>query len=205
MSAGERAGVAPVPAADARWVELLGPAHLLAGTPLVPLAIVKGATLCTVVEALAAARPGLVGLVLDSLIRCKFLRPCFDELDGEAAALSTLVTGWPLSGEGLPQAGARVNTLQKLCNSHEGWTRADATLPARCLDEALVDGPGRGERLRRAELAEMIAGYYAARGWTADGQVPTATLRALGLEELAGAEGPTAEDGVAPRCGVGYG
>jgi hypothetical protein len=163
MSAGERAGVAPVPAADARWVELLGPAHLLAGTPLVPLAIVEG------------------------------------------AALSTLVTGWPLSGEGLPQAGARVNTLQKLCNSREGWTRADATLPARCLDEALVDGPGTGERLRRAELAEMIAGYYAARGWTADGQVPTATLRALGLEELAGAEGPTAEDGVAPRCGVGYG
>lgn len=122
--------------------------------------------------------------VLDSLILCKFIRKCFDDLYAEAADLYRMVTGWPMSGGELRLAGERINTLKKLFNVREGWTRADDTLPPRCLDEALRDGPGAGERLTRDELDLMIAGYYAARGWTEDGQVPSGKLRELGLEHL---------------------
>jgi aldehyde:ferredoxin oxidoreductase len=75
--------------------------------------------------------------------------------------------------------------LKKVFNLREGWTRADDTLPARVLDEPLADGAGAGERLTRTQLDLMIGGYYAARGWTADGLVPETKLREVGLAALA--------------------
>ncbi len=111
--------------------------------------------------------------VLDSLILCKFIRKCFDDLYADTAEMYRLVTGWPMTGDELRRAGARINDAKKRFNIREGWTRADDTLPERCLSEALPDGPGIGERLTREELDLMIAGYYAARGWDADGYPPT--------------------------------
>lgn len=124
--------------------------------------------------------------VLDSLILCKFIRKCFDDFYPEAAELLACVTGWDVTGAELRLAGERISTLKKLFNVREGWTRADDTLPPRLLDEPLPDGPGKGEGLTRAELDSLIESYYAARGWTRDGQVPVACLEALGLAELAG-------------------
>jgi aldehyde:ferredoxin oxidoreductase len=131
-----------------------------------------------------AAESEDLAAVLDSLVLCKFVRKCFDDLFAEAAEMYGLVTGWSMTGEELRQAGGRINNLKKLFNVRVGWTRADDTLPARCLDEALADGPGAGERLTRDELDMMIGGYYAARGWTPDGQITEATLRGLGFAEL---------------------
>lgn len=78
--------------------------------------------------------------------------------------------------------------------------RADVA-PAPAADACLVELLGPAHRSAGTPLVPVAA----ARGWTVDGQVSTATLRALGPEELACAEGPTADDGVAPRCSVGYG
>jgi aldehyde:ferredoxin oxidoreductase len=39
--------------------------------------------------------------------------------------------------------------------------------------------------MQEAELRAMIGGYYAARGWTADGLIPKSQLIALGLGDLA--------------------
>jgi aldehyde:ferredoxin oxidoreductase len=122
--------------------------------------------------------------VLDSLVLCKFVRKCFDDLYEEAAEMYRLVTDWSMTGEELKQAGERINNLKKLFNIRAGWTRADDTLPARCLDEPLADGPGAGERLTREELDLMIGGYYAARGWTGDGKIPSEKLHELGLDSL---------------------
>src|SRR5206468_7513099 len=36
--------------------------------------------------------------VLDSLVLCKFVRKCFEDLYAEAADLYRLVTGWPMTG-----------------------------------------------------------------------------------------------------------
>jgi aldehyde:ferredoxin oxidoreductase len=131
-----------------------------------------------------AAQSEDLAAVLDSLVLCKFVRRCFDDLFAEAGDMYSLVTGWPMTGEELRQAGERINNLKKLFNVRGGWTRADDTLPPRCLDEALADGPGAGERLTRDELDIMIGGYYAARGWTPDGQISEAKLRELGLSNL---------------------
>jgi hypothetical protein len=46
----------------------------------------------------------------------------------------------------------------------------------------------------------MIRGYYTARGWTAEGLIPTEKLRALGLLELVRAEAGTAAG--LPECRV---
>jgi aldehyde:ferredoxin oxidoreductase len=127
--------------------------------------------------------------VLDSLILCKFIRKCFDDLYGESAGLLRFVTGWDFDGEELRRVGERVTTLKKLFNIREGWTRADDTLPPRLLEEPLASGPGAGERLTRDELDLMIEAYYAARGWTRDGLIPAARLQALGIERSAGFAG----------------
>jgi aldehyde:ferredoxin oxidoreductase len=119
--------------------------------------------------------------VIDSLILCKFVRRCFDDFYGEAAELYRLVTGWDVD---LRQAGERITNLKKLFNIREGWRPADDTLPPRVLDEALPTGVAAGTTLTRAELAGMIAAYYAARGWTAEGYIPAAKIEQLGLDAL---------------------
>jgi len=78
-----------------------------------------------------------------------------------------------MTADELRQAGARIADAKKRFNVREGWTRADDTLPERCLSEAIPDGPGAGERLTREELDLMIGGYYAARGWREDGSLPS--------------------------------
>jgi aldehyde:ferredoxin oxidoreductase len=46
---------------------------------------------------------------------------------------------------------------------------------------ALLDGVAAGLGLTPEELDLMIASYYRARGWAADGAVPEAKLHELGL------------------------
>jgi aldehyde:ferredoxin oxidoreductase len=137
-----------------------------------------------------AAESEDTGCVLDSLVLCKFIRKCFDDLYEEGADLFRLITGYPLTAAQLRTAGERISNAKKLFNVREGWRRSDDTLPERCLSEPLVDGPGAGERLTRAELDLMIEGYYAARGWSAAGDVPPAKIRELGLDRLLAVPAP---------------
>ncbi|MFN2433443.1 MAG: aldehyde ferredoxin oxidoreductase family protein [Gemmatimonadota bacterium] len=125
--------------------------------------------------------------LLDSLVVCKFLRGCFEELSDEAAEMLAAVTGWDVSGPELALAAERTTNLKKAFNLREGWRPADDTLPERCLTEALPSGVAAGTRLSREDLREMIAGYYEARGWTADGQIAPATDERLGLTPLVSA------------------
>ena len=119
--------------------------------------------------------------VMDSLILCKFIRKCLDNFEDDAAHFWRLVTGWDVDAAEVRQVGARISTLKKVYNEREGWSRADDTLPPRLLAEPLPDGPASGTVLTPAELDLMIAGYYAARGWTADGRVPAYQRRELGV------------------------
>lgn len=119
--------------------------------------------------------------VMDSLILCKFIRKCLDDFEDDAAHFWRLVTGWDVDAAEVRQVGARISTLKKVYNEREGWRRVDDTLPPRLLAEPLPDGPASGTALTPAELDSMIAGYYAARGWTADGRVPAHQRRELGV------------------------
>ena len=122
--------------------------------------------------------------VLDSLIWCKFLRKAFTDLYEESADIYRYITGWDISPDELRTAGERVNNLKKQFNIREGWRREDDALPERVFAETLPDGVGAGVGLSRADLDMMVQAYYAARGWDADGIIPDAKLRELGLADL---------------------
>ena len=130
----------------------------------------------------AAARTETKSAVLDSLIVCKFLRGVFQDLMAEGADMLSAVTGWDVDAEELERIGERIVTLKRLYNEREGWTRAEDTLPERFLEDALPgSSPSGGARLTRAGLDRMIEAYYRARGYDADGRVPSERAAALGL------------------------
>lgn len=115
--------------------------------------------------------------LIDSLILCKFLRGVFDDIYVESAEVLRAITGIPFDGDELRAAAKRIVLVRKLFNVREGWTRAEDTLPARFLSEPLPTGVARGVHIDAERLDELIATYYRARGWCADGDVPDA-LRA---------------------------
>ncbi|HWH75864.1 MAG TPA: aldehyde ferredoxin oxidoreductase C-terminal domain-containing protein, partial [Candidatus Binatus sp.] len=119
--------------------------------------------------------------VLDSLIVCKFLRKCFGDFYGEAAALLSKVTGWDYSSVELMRAGTRIHTMKKLFNIREGWRAEDDWLPQRLLSETLPTGVAQGIGLSANELRQMIGGYYQARGWDENGLITEQKLQELGL------------------------
>lgn len=110
--------------------------------------------------------------LIDSLILCKFLRGVFTDLFAEAAELLRGVTGWDVTAEELRATARRIVTAKKLFNIREGWTAAEDTLPRRFLSEGLPTGVSAGAVLPRERLQEMVQAYYAARGWSPDGDVP---------------------------------
>jgi aldehyde:ferredoxin oxidoreductase len=122
--------------------------------------------------------------LVDSLILCKFLRGVFTDLYAEGAGLLRLVTGWDVTGDELRATSRRIVAAKKLFNVREGWTAAEDTLPERFLSEALPSGTSADARLPRERLHAMVRAYYAARGWDAEGRVPEAQVRDLGLEDL---------------------
>ena len=114
---------------------------------------------------------------LDSLIWCKFLRRAFGDFWEESATVYRMVTGWDdFDADELRRAAARIADLKKGYNQRWGWRRSDDTLPRRTLSEPLADGVAAGIGLATDELDAMIADYYHARGWSADGRVDLAAL-----------------------------
>ena len=115
--------------------------------------------------------------LLDSLILCKFLRGAIADPWVEGAELLAMAAGIDLSGAELRAAIRRIVGLRHLFNRREGWTIAEDTLPERFLSEALEDG----EVVSRELLQGMVAGYYRARGYGADGALGGAQLERLQL------------------------
>ena len=82
------------------------------------------------------------------------------------------VTGESLSVEDFAVIADRVETLIRLFNLREGFTRKDDAAPYRTLNESLPDGPAKGQIIGQDNLDHMIDEYYALRGWDSEG-VPT--------------------------------
>jgi aldehyde:ferredoxin oxidoreductase len=118
--------------------------------------------------------------VFDSLCACKFTGFAFGE--EILARLLSATTGDRVGAQDLLRIGERVWNLERLWNMAAGFTRGDDTLPARVLAEPLTDGPAAGRAL---ELEPMLAEYYRARGWGADGRPGAEKIASLGLEEQA--------------------
>ena len=81
-------------------------------------------------------------------------------------------TGKSLSVEDFRTIADRVETLIRMFNLREGFTRKDDTLPHRTLFEPLPDGPAKGQCIGEENLNCMLDEYYETRGWDSSG-VPT--------------------------------
>ncbi|WP_019878065.1 aldehyde ferredoxin oxidoreductase family protein [Sporichthya polymorpha] len=111
--------------------------------------------------------------VMDSMILCKFLRGVFTEPFAEWANLLRPVTGWDVDADELRATARRIVDAKRAYNLREGATAADDTLPPRILSEAVAMSSGREARLTTERLQSMVAAYYTARGWDAEGRPPT--------------------------------
>jgi aldehyde:ferredoxin oxidoreductase len=116
---------------------------------------------------------------IDSLVICKFTNMGVAE-EYFARTLSA-VTGVPYATGDLICVGERVWNLERLYNLREGFTRQHDTLPPRLLQEAVAEGPSKGWV---SKLEPMLAEYYRARGWDAQGVPKPQKLAELNLSTL---------------------
>lgn len=98
------------------------------------------------------------------------------------------VTGWDTSLWELLKVGEKANTMSRIFNYREGFTKEQDTLPDRMF-EGLEGGPMTGEKLDRERFQRALETYYQMAGWDPQTGAPTkAKLAELGLE-WAAAEG----------------
>jgi len=90
------------------------------------------------------------------------------------------VTGWRTSIFDLMKVGERANTLARLFNVREGFSRADDTLPRR-LFEPLENGAHAGDAIDQEAFEAALTQYYRMAGWDDEGVPTTAKLDELGL------------------------
>lgn len=114
-----------------------------------------------------------VHTMTDCLDLCKF-STFAESLDDFAAQFSTF-TGSHVTAGDLLTVGDRVYNLERYYNNQAGFREGSDYLPKRFL-ELPADGQGSVGSL--AELPEMLAEYYAERGWV-NGVVPESKLREL--------------------------
>ncbi len=114
----------------------------------------------------------------DALVMCLFANVPAETV----LALVNTACGYDLDVEGLLQAGERGWNVKRAINHRLGLTRANDKLP-KALLEPYADGPAAGYV---PPLEEMLAAYYAARGWDpVSGRPLPEKLAALGLEDVA--------------------
>lgn len=118
--------------------------------------------------------------VIDSSVLCFFT--LYGMKLKEAYQMIVPCTGFDYRNvEEVKQLGARVITLTRLFNTREGFTRKDDTLPKRCLEEPLPEGPYKGQV---NHLEPMLNEYYRLRGWDEEGIPTEETVKKIGLKDI---------------------
>ncbi|WXG44363.1 MAG: aldehyde ferredoxin oxidoreductase family protein [Promethearchaeati archaeon SRVP18_Atabeyarchaeia-1] len=67
----------------------------------------------------------------------------------------------------------------------KSWNRAMDQPPARWFEEAITQGPLKGSKLDKSQYDSMLSLYYEKRGWDKNGIPTQATLKKLGLNDVA--------------------
>jgi aldehyde:ferredoxin oxidoreductase len=117
---------------------------------------------------------------LDCAVMCYFHPYRYEHM---AEALSG-ATGTEYSIHDVLAVGERANTLGRLFNYREGFTRADDKVPRRFM-KAFEEGPITGEALSPEMFERVLRRYYELMGWDKDTGYPTPErLGTLGLSEL---------------------
>ena len=92
------------------------------------------------------------------------------------------LTGFDINLDDVQVLVDRAETVARMFNVREGFSRKDDTLPHRILNEPLPDGPPKGIYVKQEDLDLMLDDYYALRGWDNNGVPLPETIKKLGLE-----------------------
>jgi len=117
--------------------------------------------------------------LFDSLKQCKFVMFGGVKLSHMTEWLRA-ITGWDADNAEMLTIGERISNLKRMINVRLGVSRKDDTLPPRVLVHRFEEGGAAG---KLPPLGRMLADYYQARGWTAEGIPTLEKLAELGLEE----------------------
>ena len=112
----------------------------------------------------------------DSLDICKF--SAFAQSAENYAQQYSAFTGKPFTADEVVLTGERIYNLERHYNNQAGFRAGSDTLPDRFLKEASTAPSSQGQV---CELKEMLAEYYAERGWD-EGVVPDEKLSELGIK-----------------------
>jgi aldehyde:ferredoxin oxidoreductase len=106
-------------------------------------------------------------IIFDTLVLCRFYRDLY-----QWDRLATMIkgtTGLELSTEEMREIASRISTNTRRFNLREGLTAQDDQLPPRFYRTAL---PETGKTITRDQMNQLLADYYHARGWDAEGVPP---------------------------------
>jgi aldehyde:ferredoxin oxidoreductase len=106
-------------------------------------------------------------IIFDTLVLCRFYRDLY-----QWDRLATMIkgtTGQELSTEEMREIASRISTNTRRFNLREGLTAQDDQLPPRFYRTAL---PETGKTITRDQMNQLLADYYHARGWDAEGVPP---------------------------------
>jgi aldehyde:ferredoxin oxidoreductase len=116
----------------------------------------------------------------DSVLSCHHFSYTYQHL---AEALSG-VTGIEYGIQDVLDVGARAQTLARVFNLREGFTKADDRLPRRVM-QAFNEGPLAGVEISQASFDWAIRRYYELLHWDPDSGIPSdECLEQLGLTEM---------------------
>jgi aldehyde:ferredoxin oxidoreductase len=115
--------------------------------------------------------------IIDSLIMCMFTVDLGISVELYARCAS-LPTGMNITAEDVYTIGERINTVERLFNIEEGFSRADDVLPSRFADEAAPSDPG----AHTLDVTAVMDEYYEERGWDRDGVPTPSLLSKLGIQ-----------------------
>ena len=116
----------------------------------------------------------------DTLVKCDF--GSYGISASTYAALFFAATGRQVTRETFMETGERIWNLTRLFNLAEGMDASKDTLPRRFVEEPLPDGPAKGHRITKKDMAYMKQEYYKIRGWDTHGVPLDKTLKELRIE-----------------------
>lgn len=118
--------------------------------------------------------------VIDSIIACMFTIDFSTDVQLFSDAIN-LITGMSVDATEYYRVGERIKNLERLFNLRRGFTRADDVLPPRIREEAATSA---GEQAAALDISQMLAKYYALRGWDERGVPTPERLAALDLSDV---------------------
>ncbi|OGR28204.1 MAG: aldehyde ferredoxin oxidoreductase [Desulfobacterales bacterium RIFOXYA12_FULL_46_15] len=116
----------------------------------------------------------------DTLVKCDF--GSFGISKETYARLLNAACGTQYSPDIFQNTGERIWNLVRMFNLRQGMDPAEDTLPRRFVEEPLTDGPGKGHRISKKDMAYMKQEYYKTRGWDENGVPLDKTLKQLRID-----------------------